>query len=77
MSKFYITLNEPDVYITDLSKVAGVVEILPTPEGKICEELIKNGNFCLSPYGYVKTEEENVEVKNFELMGFSIKLKED
>lgn len=71
MNKYYITLESPDTPIVDLSKVAGVVEMLPTPDGNVVEEMLKTGNFHLSPYG-VGEKDENGNITKFELTGFSI-----
>ena len=71
MSKLFITIDTPDSSIVDLSKVAGVVELLPTPDGKVAEEMLKTGNFHISPYG-IGEKDENGNITKFELTGFSI-----
>ncbi len=71
MGRYYITLETPDAFIVDLSKVAGVVEMLPTPDGMAVEEMLKTGNFHLSPYG-VGEKDDNGNITKFELAGFSI-----
>ena len=68
---YYITLEHPDFPIVDLSKVVGVVEIIQTPEGMAADEMLKSGNFHISPYG-VGEKDENGNVTKFELTGFCI-----
>ena len=46
-------------------------EFLPTPDGKICEELIKTGKFNIVPYG-IGEKDENGNVAKYELLGFTI-----
>ena len=65
----------------DLNKVFGKVELLPNSEGKLYSDLLKTGNFNISPYGYGE-KDENGNIKNFDLVGFSVspkinKLKEN
>ena len=70
-NKYYITLEQPDTPFVDLAQVAGVVELLPTPDGKVVEEMLKTGNFHISPYG-AGEKDENGNITKFELTGFSI-----
>lgn len=71
MSRYYITLETPDSAIADLSKVAGVVEILPTPDGMAADEMLKSGKFHISPYG-VGEKDDDGNITKFELTGFSM-----
>lgn len=71
MSSYYITLEVPDSAVADLSKVAGVVETLLTPDGKAVEEILKTGNFHLSPYG-IGEKGEDGNITKFELLGFAV-----
>ena len=71
MSKFYLYNEVPDTAIVELNKLAGTIELLPTPEGKICEELLKTGNFNITPYG-TGEKDENGNITNFDLVGFTI-----
>ena len=71
INKYYITIDTPDGYIVDLSKVAGVVEMLPTPYGKVVDEMLKSGNFHILPYGVGK-KDENGNIIKFELTGFTV-----
>lgn len=71
MNKYYITLEAPDSPIVDLAKVVGRVEIIQTPGGMIADEMLKSGNFHLSPYG-VGEKDDDGNVTRFELTGFSI-----
>lgn len=71
MGRYYITLEAPDGFVVDLSKVAGIIEIPPTPDGKVAEKLLKTGNFHISPYGIGEKDEEG-NITKFELTGFSI-----
>lgn len=71
MGKYFMFTDTPDDVIIDLNKVAGVIELLPTPDGKVCEELFKTGNFSIVPYGFGDND-ENGNITNFKLIGFSI-----
>ena len=71
MNKFYLYNEVPNSSIHDLSKLSGVIELLPTPDGKICEELLKTGNFNITPYG-TGEKDENGNITSFNLIGFSI-----
>lgn len=70
-NKYYITFETPDSSIIDLSKVVGYIEIIHTPDGEVVHELLKTGNFHLSPYG-VGEKDENGNITKFELTGFSV-----
>lgn len=71
MSKFYLYGDGPDTTITDLNRIAGVIELLPTPDGKVCEELLKTGRFNITPYGNVEQDENGI-ITGFNLIGFSV-----
>lgn len=71
MGKYYIMDEMPDTAVCDLSKVVGTIEMLPSLEGKMVEELLKSGNFHISPYG-IGEKDENGNVTNFFLAGFKI-----
>jgi hypothetical protein len=70
-NKYYLTLESPDTPIVDLSKVVGVIEIIQTPNGMVADEMLKSGNFHISPYG-VGEKDEDGNITKFELTGFSI-----
>lgn len=74
MSKFYLYNEVPDSAIHELSKLSGVIELLPTPDGKVCEELLKTGKFNITPYG-IGEKDENGNITSFNLIGFSINSK--
>ena len=69
-NKYYLTLESPDTPIVDLSKVVGVIEIIQNPNGMVAEEMLKSGNFHISPYGVGEKDDGNIT--KFELTGFSI-----
>ncbi len=71
MGRYYITLETPDSAVADLSKVAGVVEILQTPDGMAVDEMLKSGKFHISPYG-VGEKDDDGNITKFELAGFSV-----
>lgn len=71
MSKYFVYNDVPDSTIADLSRMAGTVEFIPTPDGKICEELIRTGNFNIVPYG-TGEKDENGNIVSFNLLGFTI-----
>ena len=71
MSKFFLYHKVPDTDITDLSKLAGIVELIPSPAGKVCEQLLNTGNFNITPFG-TGEKDENGNIKSFNLAGFSI-----
>lgn len=68
---YYITMETPVSPIVDLAKVVGRIEIIQTPGGMIADEMLKSGNFHISPYG-IGEKDENGKVTSFELTGFSI-----
>ena len=71
MSKFFL-YNEPtDESTTDLSKIAGVIELIPSPSGKVCEKLLNSGKFNITPCGNGE-KDENGNITGFNLTGFSI-----
>ena len=70
-NKYYLTLESPDTPIVDLSKVVGTIEIIQTPNGMVADEMLKSGNFHISPYG-VGEKDEDGNITKFELTGFSI-----
>ena len=71
MSKFFLYNEVPDTDVADLSRVAGTIELIPTPDGKVCEQLLNTGNFNITPFG-TGEKDENGNIKSFNLTGFSI-----
>lgn len=71
MSKYYISSEVPDHANIDLNRVCGTIELIHTPDGKVCEELLKTGNFNITPYG-TGEKDENGNITSFNLIGFSI-----
>lgn len=73
----YFIMADPNVDLEnlDLSKIVGSMQFINTNEGKACEELLKTGNFNLTPYGFGERDKEG-NITSFVLNGFSISKKE-
>lgn len=71
---YYISFKVPDSEIVDLNSVVGTVELNHTPEGEACEELIKTGNFNLTPYGFGEKDKDG-NITKFTLIGFTLSKK--
>lgn len=71
MSKFFLYNEVPDTDIADLDNLAGTIELIPTPTGKVCEQPLNTGNFNITPFG-TGEKDENGNIKSFNLAGFSI-----
>ena len=72
MAQYFITAD-PNVNWEnlDLSKIVGSMQFAHSIEGKACEELLKTGNFNITPYGTGEKDEDG-NIKSFNLIGFSI-----
>ena len=69
--QFYITFRQQDEYI-DIQNIVGKIEFIDTLESKMLLEAIKRGNdITIKPYGY-GTRDENGNIKDFTLTGFTI-----
>ena len=69
--EFYITITQKDEYI-DVQNIVGKIEFLDTLESKMVLEAIKRGkDITIKPYGY-GTRDENGDIKDFTLTGFTI-----
>lgn len=69
--QFYITCGQRDEYI-DIQNIVGKIEFLDTLEGKMVLDVIKRGkDITIKPYGY-GTRDENGDIKDFTLTGFTI-----
>lgn len=69
--QFYITCGQRDEYI-DIQNIVGKIEFLDTFESKMVLEAIKRGNdITIKPHGY-ETRDENDNIKEFTLTGFTI-----
>lgn len=69
--EFYITFRRQDEYI-DIQNIVGKIEFIDTLESKMLLEAIKRGNdITIKPYGY-GTRDENGNIKDFTLTGFTI-----
>lgn len=69
--QFYITCGQQDEYI-DIRNIVGKIEFLDTFESNVLFEAIKRGkDITIKPYGY-GTRDENGNIKDFTLTGFTI-----
>ena len=69
--QFFITFRNQDEYI-DLQNIVGKIEFIDTVESKMLLEAIKRGkDITIKPYGY-GTKDENGNIKDFDLTGFTI-----
>ena len=69
--EFYITCGQQDEYI-DIQNIVGKIEFLDTFESNALFEVIKREkDITIKPYGY-GTRDENGDIKDFNLMGFTI-----
>ena len=69
--QFYITIGQKDEYI-DVQNIVGKIEFLDTLEGKMLLDVIKRGkDITIKPYGFV-ARDENGDIKDFTLTGFTI-----
>ena len=69
--EFYITISQKDEYI-DIQNIVGKIEFLDTPDSKILLDVIKRGkDITIKHYGY-GTRDENGNIKDFTLTGFTI-----
>lgn len=69
--QFHITIRQQDEYI-DIQNIVGKIEFLDTHESKMLLDVIKRGNdITIKPFGY-GTRDENGNIKDFTLTGFTI-----
>ena len=69
--EFYITIRQQDEYI-DIQNIVGRIEFLDTLQSKMLLDVIKRGkDITIKPYGY-GTRDENGDIKDFTLTGFTI-----
>jgi hypothetical protein len=69
--EFFISLGIRDEYI-DIQTTIGKIEFLDTFEGKMVLEAMKRGrDITIKPCGY-ETMDENGNIKEFTLTGFTI-----
>ena len=69
--EFYITINQQDEYI-DIQSIVGKIEFIDTLESKMVLEAIKRGkDITIKPFGY-GTRDENGNIKDYTLTGFTI-----
>ena len=69
--QFHITIRQQDEYI-DIQNIVGKIEFLDTPDSKMLLDVIKRGNdITIKPFGY-GTRDENGNIKDFTLTGFTI-----
>jgi hypothetical protein len=69
--QFYITFRRQDEYI-DIQNIVGKIEFIDTLESKMLLDAIKRGNdITIKPFGY-GTRDENGNIKDFTLTGFTI-----
>ena len=69
--EFYITCRQQDEYI-DIQNIVGKIEFLDTFESNVIFEAIKRGkDITIKPYG-CGTRDENCNIKDFTLTGFTI-----
>lgn len=69
--QFHITIRQQDEYI-DIQNIVGKIEFLDTPDSKMLLDVIKRGkDITIKPFGY-GTRDENGNIKDFTLTGFTI-----
>ena len=69
--EFYITIRQQDEYI-DIQNIVGRIEFLDTLQSKMLLDVIKRGNdITIKPFGY-GTRDENGNIKDYTLTGFTI-----
>ena len=69
--QFHITIRQQDEHI-DIQNIVGKIEFLDTPESKMLLDVIKRGNdITIKPFGY-GTRDENGNIKDYTLTGFTI-----
>lgn len=69
--QFYITIRQQDEYI-DIQNIVGKIEFIDTLQSKMLLDVIKRGkDVTIKPFGY-GTRDENGDIKDFTLTGFTI-----
>ena len=69
--QFYITIRQKDEYI-DIQNIVGKIEFLDTLESKMLLDVIKRGkDITIKPFGH-GTRDENGNIKDYTLTGFTI-----
>ena len=69
--QFHITIRQQDEHI-DIQNIVGKIEFLDTPDSKMLLDVIKRGNdITIKPFGY-GTRDENGNIKDYTLTGFTI-----
>ena len=75
MAQYFITADQNvDWEKLNLSKIVGSMQFAHSIEGNTCEELLKTGNFNITPYGFAEKDKDG-NIKSFVLKGFSISKK--
>lgn len=69
--QFHITIGQQDGHI-DIQNIVGKIEFLDTPDSKMLLDMIKRGtDITIKPFGY-GTRDENGNIKDYTLTGFTI-----
>ena len=69
--QFYITIRQQDEYI-DIQNIVGKIEFIDTLQSKMLLDVIKRGkDITIKPFGY-GTRDENGDIKDYTLNGFTI-----
>ena len=70
--QFYITIRQKDEYI-DIQNIVGKIEFIDTLESKMLLDVIKRGkDITIKPFGHYRTRDEDGNIKDFTLTGFTI-----
>lgn len=75
MAQYFITAPpNVDWENLDLSKIVGSIQFAHSIEGEACEELIKTGDFNLTPYGFGEKDKDG-NIAKFTLIAFTLSKK--
>lgn len=70
-NRYLVSGRAPDSQMTNLSDTVAILDIVPSPEGKIFDNLLNTGNFSIVPYGITREKDENGNTTKYELLGLT------